>query len=79
MSSRLGQSPYSMPNHTLYNLFIRWSLMGVFDRIFAGPNGEGPTPERILIDAQHLKAHRTAANLLKNGTFPSYRAIPRAG
>jgi hypothetical protein len=38
----------------------------VFDRIFAALAGEGPKPERIMIDAT-LKAHRTAARLLKKG------------
>jgi transposase len=59
------------PHKTLYNRFIRWSRMGVFDRIFAGLAGEGPKPERIMIDATHLKAHRTAASLLKKGLFPA--------
>jgi hypothetical protein len=27
-------------------------------------------PERIMIDSTHLKAHRTAASLLKKGLFP---------
>lgn len=47
-------------------LLIRWSRMG----IFAGLAGEGPKPERILIDAMRLKAHRTPASLLKKGLFP---------
>jgi transposase len=55
------------PHKMLYNRFIRWSRMGVFDLIFAGLAGEGPKPERIMIDAAHLKAHRTAASLLKRG------------
>lgn len=58
------------PHKTLYNRFIRWSRLGVFDRIFAGLAGEGPKPERIMIDATHLKAHRTEASLLKKGLFP---------
>ncbi|WLS03613.1 IS5 family transposase [Shinella oryzae] len=58
------------PHKTLYNRFIRWSRLGVFDRIFASLAGEGPKPERIMIDATHLKAHRTAASLLKKGMFP---------
>ena len=53
--------------------------MGVFDRIFAGLAGEGPKPERIMIDATHLKAHRTAASLLKKGMFPVASGEPRAG
>jgi hypothetical protein len=42
----------------------------VFDRIFAALVREGPRPERMMIDATHLKAHRTAASLLKKGMFP---------
>jgi transposase len=66
------------PHKTLYNCFIRWSRLGVFNRIFAALAGEGPRPERIMIDATHLKAHRTAASLLKKGMFPVvYRANER--
>lgn len=65
------------PHKTLYNRFIRWSRMGVFDRIFAGLAGEGPKPERIMIDATHLKAHRTAASLLKKGLFPAVSGAPK--
>ena len=67
------------PAKTIYNRFIRWSRMGVFDRIFAGLAGEGPRPERIMIDATHLKAHRTAASLLKKGMFPVVSGEPREG
>src|SRR6478609_12001373 len=66
------------PHKTLYNRFIRWSRLGVFDRIFAGLAGDGPKPERIMIDATHLKAHRTAASLLKKGLFPVVSGAPRA-
>jgi transposase len=57
------------PHKTLYNRFIRWSGLGVFDRIFASLAGEGPKPERIMIDSTHLKAHRTSASLLKKGVL----------
>lgn len=67
------------PPKTIYNRFIRWSRLGVFDRIFAGLAGEGPKPEGIMIDATHLKAHRTAASLLKKGMFPVVSGEPRAG
>ena len=66
------------PHKTLYNRFIRWSRMGVFDRIFAGLAGECPKPERIMIDATHLKAHRTAASLLKKGMFPAVSGARKA-
>jgi transposase len=70
-------APYG-PHKTLYNRFIRWSRMGVFDRIFAALAAEGPKPERIMIDATHLKAHRTAASLLKKGMFPAVSGAPKA-
>jgi transposase len=66
------------PHKTLYNRFVRWSRMGVFDRIFAALAAEGGPPERLMIDSTHLKAHRTAANLLKKGLFPAVSAAPRA-
>ena len=66
------------PHKTLYNRFIRWSRLGVFDRIFSSLAGEGPKPERIMIDSTHLKAHRTAASLLKKGLFPAASGAPKA-
>ena len=67
------------PHKTLYNRFIRWSRLGVFDRIFAGLAGEAGQPDRLMIDSTHLKAHRTAASLLKKGMFPVASDEPRAG
>jgi transposase len=66
------------PHKTVYNRFIRWSRLGVFDRIFAALASEGPKPERIMIDATHLKAHRTAASLLKKGLFPAASGAGKA-
>ena len=65
------------PHKTIYNRFIRWSRLGVFNRIFAELAGEAGEPDRIMIDATHLKAHRTAASLLKGGSFQMYRAHQR--
>src|SRR3954453_16549170 len=59
------------PPKTLYNRFIRWSRLGVFARIFAALAAQGGVPVRLMIDATHLKAHRTAASLLKKGLFPA--------
>ena len=67
------------PHKTLYNRFIRWSRMGVFDQIFASLAGERDAPEQLMIDATHLKAHRTAASLLKKGMFPAVSGAPGAG
>lgn len=63
------------PHKTLYNRFMRWSRLGVFNKIFAALAKEGGPPDRLMIDATHIKAHRTAASLLKKGMF---RAISDA-
>ena len=67
------------PHKTLYNRFIRWSRMGVFDQIFAALVTEAGPPDRLMIDATHLKAPRTACSLQKGGCFPVLSAAPRAG
>jgi transposase len=67
------------PHKTIYNRFIRWSRLGVFNKIFAALAARGGTPDRLMIDATHLKAHRTAASLLKKGLFPDVSGAPRAG
>lgn len=53
--------------------------LGVFNRIFAELAAKGPKPDRLMIDATHLKAHRTAASLLKKGLFPDVSGARRAG
>jgi transposase len=67
------------PHKTLYNRSMRWSRLGVLDRIFAALASEGPKPEQIMIDATHLKADRTAASLLKKGMFPAASGAPKVG
>ncbi len=66
------------PHKTIYNRFIRWSRLGVFNKIFAALAGKGGEPDQLMIDATHLKAHRTAASLLKKGMFPDVSGAPRA-
>jgi len=66
------------PHKTIYNRFIRWSRLGVFNRIFAELARKNGKPERLMIDATHLKAHRTAASLLKKGLFPDVSGAQRA-
>ncbi len=65
------------PHKTLYNRFIRWSRMGVFDRIFAALTADAGPPDRLMIDTTHLKAHRTASSLLKGGMFPAVSGVRR--
>ena len=65
------------PHKTIYNRFIRWSRLGVFNRIFAELAAKGGKPDRLMIDATHLKAHRTAASLLKRGLYPDVSGAPK--
>ncbi|GBQ90863.1 transposase [Acetobacter nitrogenifigens DSM 23921 = NBRC 105050] len=67
------------PHKTLYNRFIRWSRLGVFDRIFVALTEQAGRSTRLMIDAIHLKAHRTAASLLKKGLFPAISDGQKAG
>ena len=53
--------------------------MGVFGRIFVELAKGGGDTEEIMIDATHLKAHRTAASLLKKGLFPGILDARKAG
>ena len=66
------------PHKTLYNRFVRWSRLGVFARIFAALAEEAGVPTRLMIDATHLKAHRTAASLAKKGLLHAASDGPRA-
>lgn len=67
------------PHKTLYNRFIRWSRLGIFNKIFTELVEKHGTTERLMIDATHLKAHRTAASLLKKGLFPAVSDVQKAG
>ena len=67
------------PHKTIYNRFVRWSRLGVFDKIFVALASKGPKPQRLMIDATHLKAHRTAASLQKKGLFPAVSGALKAG
>ncbi len=74
---RDAPGPYG-PHKTLYKRFIRWSRIGVFDRMFVTLAAECQATDTVMIDATHLKAHRTAASLLKKGQFPAVSGAPRA-
>ncbi|WP_146806837.1 IS5 family transposase [Acetobacter cibinongensis] len=67
------------PHKTLYNRFIRGSRLGVFDRIFVGLTEQAGRSKRLMIDATHLKAHRTAASLLKKGFSPRHIGRTKGG
>jgi hypothetical protein len=57
------QAEFVACEQTIYDRFVRWSRLGVFNRIFARLAGRAGEPDRLMIDATHLKAHRTAASL----------------
>ena len=42
----------------------------MFNRILAELAAQGGETDNLMIDATHLKAHRTAASLLKKGLYP---------
>ena len=65
------------PHKTIYNRFVRWSRLGVFNRIFVELASKAGDPDQVMIDATHLKAHRTAASLLKKGLFPDVSGAPK--
>lgn len=58
------------PHKTIYNRFIRWRRLGVFNRILVELAAQAGRADKLMIDATHLKAHRTAASLLKKGLYP---------
>ena len=44
---------------------MRWSRLNLCDRIFVGLAAKPASPTFLMIDANHLEAHRIAASLLK--------------
>jgi transposase len=66
------------PHKTLYNRFVRWSKRGIFNKIFAALADEAGEAETLMIDATHLKAHRTAASLAQKGALRVRSVGPRA-
>jgi len=51
------------PQKTLYNRWVRWSRAGVFARIMTELATDGQDTTVVMIDATHVKAHRTASSL----------------
>jgi transposase len=49
------------PHKTLYNRFVRWAEKGVWERLFHHLADAGGPPAALMIDATHVKAHRSAA------------------
>ena len=66
------------PHKTLYNRFVRWAEKGVWDKLFHHLAAAGGPPEAVMIDATHIKAHRSAAGG-KGGPRRRRSAVPVAG
>ena len=65
------------PHKTLYNRFIRWSKMGVFDQIFTALVEEHGPPDRLMI-ARSLSPDRNLAACLPCRRKNAQRRWPRA-
>lgn len=56
------------PAKTLYNRWKRWCEKGIFARMLLELADQGGGTDTLMIDATHLKTHRTASSLgLKKG------------
>ena len=49
------------PPKTRYNRFVRWARKGVWERVFMELAEAGGPPGTLMLDATHVKAHRSAA------------------
>ena len=49
------------PPSTIYNRFNRWSLRGLWQRLFEKVAATGEVPEELSVDGSHVKAHRSAS------------------
>ena len=60
------------PPKTLYSRWKRWSEKGIFARMLLELADQGGETDTLMIDATHLKTHRTATSMrLKKGEWPS--------
>ena len=67
------------PHKTLYNRFIRWSRMGVFERIFIALAAEGEPPGRLMIDANAPQSPWDGLQPAQGGMFPALSGGQKAG
>jgi transposase len=64
------------PPTTIYNRFVRWAERGVWERLFRELAARGRSGDTQMIDATHVKAHRSASGA-KRGSI-SRRLAARA-
>lgn len=49
------------PPTTIYNRFVRWARRGIWERLFRELAARGRSTGTQMIDATHIKAHRSAS------------------
>ena len=60
---------------TLYSRWKHWCAKGIFARMLLELADQGGGTDTLMIDATHLKTHRTASSLgLKRGAWPPDRS-----
>ena len=64
------------PAKTIYNRFVRWAERGVWERLFRARAMRGRATDVQMIDATHVKAHRSASGAKRGST--SRRSAARA-
>ena len=64
------------PAKTIYNRFVRWAERRVWERLFRVLAGRGRSTAVQMIDATHVKAHRSASGAKRGNT--SKRLAARA-
>jgi len=66
------------PAKTIYNRFVRWAERGVWERLFRALATRGRATDVQMIDATHVKAHRSASGA-KRGSISRRSAVRAAG
>ena len=56
------------PAKTIYNRFVRWAERGVWKRLFRTHARRGRATAVQMIDATHVKAHRSASGAKRGST-----------
>jgi transposase len=56
------------PPTTIYNRFVRWAERGVWERLFRELAARGRSGDTQMIDATHIKAHRSASGAKRGST-----------
>ncbi len=56
------------PPTTIYNRFVRWAERGVWEQLFRALAERGRSDGIQMIDATHVKAHRSASGAKRGST-----------